>query len=43
LLGVIQVINARSPDGGTVAFTKEDELLITHFAANATVAFSGRT
>lgn len=38
LLGVIQVINARSPDGGTVAFTKEDELLITHFAANATVA-----
>lgn len=38
LLGVIQVLNSRDENGGTVPFTKEDELLITHFAANATVA-----
>jgi response regulator RpfG family c-di-GMP phosphodiesterase len=38
LLGVIQMINAKSPKGRTVAFKKEDEVLITHFAANATVA-----
>lgn len=38
LLGVIQVLNSRDPQGLTIAFGKEDELLITHFAANATVA-----
>ncbi|GAB1483811.1 HD domain-containing protein [Treponema sp.] len=38
LLGVIQVINARDAAGFNVPFTKEDELLISHFAANATVA-----
>jgi len=38
LLGVIQVINARNSEGNSVPFTKEDELLISHFAANATVA-----
>ncbi len=38
LLGVIQVINARDDEGKTAPFGKEDELLITHFAANATVA-----
>ncbi len=38
LLGVIQIINSRNPQGVTVPFTKEDEMLITHFAANATVA-----
>ena len=38
LLGVIQIINARDGTGKTVPFGKEDELLITHFAANATVA-----
>lgn len=38
LLGVIQVINARDDTGATVPFRKEDELLISHFAANATIA-----
>jgi HD-GYP domain-containing protein (c-di-GMP phosphodiesterase class II) len=38
LLGVIQVINSKDKDGGTVPFSADDELLITHFAANATVA-----
>jgi HD-GYP domain-containing protein (c-di-GMP phosphodiesterase class II) len=37
-LGVIQVINARDAGGATVPFRKEDELLISHYAANATVA-----
>jgi HD-GYP domain-containing protein (c-di-GMP phosphodiesterase class II) len=37
-LGVIQVINAKSESGRTVAFRKEDEVLITHFATNATIA-----
>lgn len=38
LLGVIQVINSRDSTGASVPFGKEDELLISHFAANATVA-----
>jgi HD-GYP domain-containing protein (c-di-GMP phosphodiesterase class II) len=38
LLGVIQVINSRDKDGGAVPFSADDELLMTHFAANATVA-----
>ncbi len=38
LLGVIQVINARDSGGRSIPFGKEDELLISHFAANATVA-----
>lgn len=38
LLGVIQVINARDDGGNSVEFGKNDELLISHFAANATVA-----
>lgn len=38
LLGVIQVINAKKEDDEIIAFTKEDELLISHFAVNATVA-----
>lgn len=38
LLGVIQVINSRDSTGTSVPFGKEDELLISHFAANATVA-----
>jgi HD-GYP domain-containing protein (c-di-GMP phosphodiesterase class II) len=38
LLGVIQVINSKGRDGSTVPFSADDELLITHFAANATVA-----
>ena len=39
LLGVIQVMNARNENGRTVPFKKADELLISHFASNATVAF----
>ncbi|QQO07373.1 GAF and HD-GYP domain-containing protein [Breznakiella homolactica] len=38
VLGVIQVLNAKDENGNTVPFSKEDEFLITHFAANATVA-----
>ncbi|MDR1107024.1 MAG: HD domain-containing protein [Treponema sp.] len=38
LLGVIQVINAKNKTGKTVPFSSDDEFLITHFAANATVA-----
>jgi response regulator RpfG family c-di-GMP phosphodiesterase len=38
LLGVIQVINAKNRNGETVPFNSNDELLITHFAANATMA-----
>jgi HD-GYP domain-containing protein (c-di-GMP phosphodiesterase class II) len=38
LLGVIQVINSKDKEGRTVPFSVDDELLITHFAANATVA-----
>lgn len=38
LLGVIQVLNALNVSGEAVPFSKEDELLISHFAANATVA-----
>ena len=38
LLGVIQVINAKNKRGKTVPFSDDDSFLITHFAANATVA-----
>jgi response regulator RpfG family c-di-GMP phosphodiesterase len=38
LLGVIQVFNAMDKNGKVVAFSKDDEFLITHFAANATRA-----
>ncbi|AEF86005.1 GAF domain/HD domain protein [Treponema primitia ZAS-2] len=38
LMGVIQMINSKDPQGNTVPFSKDDEFLITHFAANATVA-----
>ncbi|MDR3167809.1 MAG: HD domain-containing protein [Treponema sp.] len=38
LLGVIQMINSKDERGNTVPFSKDDEFLITHFAANATVA-----
>jgi HD-GYP domain-containing protein (c-di-GMP phosphodiesterase class II) len=38
LLGVIQVINAKNEKGNTIAFSPDDEFLLTHFAANATVA-----
>jgi HD-GYP domain-containing protein (c-di-GMP phosphodiesterase class II) len=38
LLGVIQVINSRDKGGNTIPFSSDDEFLLTHFAANATVA-----
>jgi len=38
ILGVIQIINALDDNGKIVPFTKDDEILVTHFAANATVA-----
>lgn len=38
ILGVIQVINRMTDDGTVVAFDTDDELLVTHFATNATVA-----
>ena len=38
VLGVIQIINAIGPDGEVEPFTRKDETLVTHFAANATVA-----
>lgn len=38
LLGVIQIINAKNNVGEIIPFSREDELLIFHFAVNATVA-----
>jgi HD-GYP domain-containing protein (c-di-GMP phosphodiesterase class II) len=38
LLGVIQVINKKDKEGNVIPFSEEDEFLITHFAANATIA-----
>ncbi|MCL2478610.1 MAG: HD domain-containing protein [Treponema sp.] len=38
LLGVIQVLNALGKKGNVIPFSKDDELLITHFANNATIA-----
>jgi len=36
--GVIQVINKKDQQGNVIPFSEEDEFIITHFAANATVA-----
>ena len=38
LLGVIQVINAMNEQGEIIPFSEQDEFIITHFAANATIA-----
>lgn len=38
LLGVLQIINRKNSDGRVVPFSEEDELLISHFAANAVQA-----
>ena len=38
LLGVIQVFNSKDKDGTTVPFAANDEVLITHFANNASIA-----
>jgi response regulator RpfG family c-di-GMP phosphodiesterase len=39
ILGVIQVMNAQNENGQTIPFKSADELMIRHFASNATVAF----
>ena len=38
LLGVIQVLNKKDEQGNVIPFSGDDEFIITHFAANATVA-----
>ncbi len=38
IIGVIQMINAKNKAGKAVSFTKNDELLIMHFADNAATA-----
>ena len=38
LLGVIQIINKKSKNGRVIPFSKQDELVVTHFATNASVA-----
>ena len=38
ILGVIQVINSRDDVGNIVPFDADDEMYVTHFAANAAVA-----
>lgn len=38
ILGVIQVLNALDDEGEVVAFSKDDEIMVMHFANNVTVA-----
>jgi len=38
LLGVIQIINSIDKNGKTVAFSEDDEVIITHFAVKASMA-----
>jgi HD-GYP domain-containing protein (c-di-GMP phosphodiesterase class II) len=38
LMGVIQVINPKDTFGNIVPFSPDDEILLTHFATNATMA-----
>ncbi len=38
ILGVIQIINAKDTEGNIMAFDNADELFVTHFASNATIA-----
>ncbi len=38
ILGVIQLINKKNPDGSVGEFDADDELITMHFATNATVA-----
>ena len=37
LIGVIQVINSKDKEGYVIPFSKDDELLLTHFANNASI------
>jgi len=36
-MGVIQVLNSKDKDGNVVPFTSDDEILLTHFANNASI------
>ncbi|GHV76146.1 phosphohydrolase [Spirochaetia bacterium] len=38
LLGVTQIINAKDAEGNSIPFSRDDEFLVTHFAATVTVA-----
>ncbi|MFO8063254.1 MAG: GAF and HD-GYP domain-containing protein [Spirochaetota bacterium] len=38
ILGVIQLINKQGPSGRPTSFNKDDQLMLMHFATNATVA-----
>ncbi|MDA3947833.1 MAG: GAF domain-containing protein [Spirochaeta sp.] len=38
ILGVIQIINKMDDSGAVIAFDHDDELMVMHFASNATVA-----
>ena len=38
LMGVIQVLNSKDTSGNIVPFSSDDEILLTHFASNATMA-----
>ena len=37
LMGVIQVLNAKDKEGNIIPFTSDDEILLTHFATNASM------
>ncbi|MDR0301286.1 MAG: HD domain-containing protein [Treponema sp.] len=37
LMGVIQVLNKKEENGNIISFSKEDEILLTHFANNASI------
>jgi len=37
LIGVIQLLNAKDKDGNTVSFSPDDEILLNHFANNASM------
>jgi len=37
LMGVIQVLNAKDKDGNIIPFSSDDEILLTHFATNASM------
>jgi len=38
ILGVLQILNALNAEGKTVPFSQDDQLIVSHFAANVTVA-----
>jgi len=38
VVGVLQLINAREPEGAIRTFTDDDEMLVSHFSSSATMA-----